>query len=109
MEERIIKCTRCGKKYPSNKMRYVQNAKNLMCVNCIEMIKNPKTEKIEHTDTEENKKVRFKCQKCRHTFMLKRKFNKQCPFCGSQNLINQEWNSDLNSLIEDASNPIYDR
>jgi RNA polymerase subunit RPABC4/transcription elongation factor Spt4 len=107
MVERVIKCNRCGNKYPPEKMRYVQNIKNLMCLNCIEMIKSPKTEKRE--SKKDNIKKRFKCQKCKNTFMLKEKFNKQCPFCGGYDLINQEWNSDLNSLIEDSTNNIYDR
>jgi RNA polymerase subunit RPABC4/transcription elongation factor Spt4 len=105
--ERIIKCNKCGIKHSSDRMRYVQNTKNLMCLDCIEKIKKPQTVYPEKTETKDIKK-RFRCKKCKHTFMLKEKFNKQCPFCGGYDLISQEWNSDLNTLIEDASNRIYD-
>jgi len=106
MEERLMKCNRCGKKQPVNNMRYLQSIKNMMCLDCINKIKSPKTEMKKEEGS--NDKLRFKCQKCKHKFMLKEKYNKQCPFCGGFDLISQEWNSDLDALIDDSTQKIYD-
>lgn len=57
----------------------------------------------------ERKKIRYKCQKCNHIVCIKEGFNKQCTFCGGTNLVSQEWNSDLDKLIEESSDKVYER
>jgi len=109
MVERLLKCKRCGEKLPPEKMRYLESAKNLICVKCVEKFKHPSFEpkKVED-EAETKKKHRYKCQKCKHITQIKEGFNKQCSFCGGFDLILQEWNSDLDRLINDSSKSIYD-
>ncbi len=112
MVERVLTCKHCGGKYPPEMMRYFQDAKNLMCTECVRNIKNPKKESREERKSENNeedsKKHRFKCQKCSHIFQIKEGFKEQCPYCSDIDLISQEWNSDLDALIDDSSKSIYD-
>ena len=109
MEERTLICRRCGKKHPPSNMRYFQDAKNLICVNCVEKIKNPSKAKETEDENEEKKKRRYKCTKCKHIFMIKDGFNKQCPFCAGFDITSQEWNSDLDTLINESSGKEFDR
>ncbi|MFT4303174.1 MAG: hypothetical protein ACMXYG_01295 [Candidatus Woesearchaeota archaeon] len=105
--DRLITCRKCGNKYPPNKMKYLTDVKNLLCVHCIDKIKGPtKTENKQKT--EEKQKIRYKCQKCKHIVRIKEGFPKLCSFCGSNNLIEQDWNSDLDNLIEESTKKIYD-
>jgi DNA-directed RNA polymerase subunit RPC12/RpoP len=112
MEEKLILCTRCGKKYPSGQMRYFQDVKNIMCVNCVEKIKHPTHTKEELAPAAPKdakpKRTRYKCKRCKHTFQLKENFNKVCPFCSSTTLEVYEWNSDLDGLISDSTQRMYD-
>jgi DNA-directed RNA polymerase subunit RPC12/RpoP len=107
MTERLITCRRCGKKVPTDRMRYFKDAKNLICVDCIEKIKNPKKDIVKPSEDKTEKKKRYKCNKCKHIFTLKPNFNKQCPYCGGTKVTLQEWNSDLDALIEESGKSIY--
>ncbi|MCB9358732.1 hypothetical protein H6503_02280 [Candidatus Woesearchaeota archaeon] len=106
--DRLITCRKCGKKYPPNKMRYLNSAKNLLCIDCVDKIRSPPKDVPKKTAGEERRKLRFKCNKCKHIVRIKEGFPKQCSFCGGTNLIEQDWNSDLDNLIEDAGKKIYD-
>ena len=106
MEEPSIRCSRCGKKHPPGKIKYFQDAKNMLCLECIDKIRIPASFKIEPID--QRKKIRYKCQKCKHVLLIKESFPKQCTFCGGQNLVLQGWNSDLDSLINESTKSEYD-
>jgi len=108
MVERVLKCRKCGEKQPPSKMRYLQDTKNLICIDCVRKIKNPPKEEEVKKEADNKGKSRYKCQKCKHIFMIKEGYQKQCPFCSGFNLILQEWNSDLDALIKDSSKSIYD-
>jgi DNA-directed RNA polymerase subunit RPC12/RpoP len=108
MTENTLKCSRCGKRHPLSLMKYFQDAHHIMCVECIEKIRTP-LNKNRSSDKQEKKKKRYKCQRCKHICQIKEGFRKQCSFCGSTELIIQEWNSDLDALIKDSSRKEYDR
>ncbi len=107
MVDREITCPKCKEKYPASDMRYFKTAENLMCKHCVEKIKTQIPEKSNEEIKDANSKTRLKCNKCKHIFTLKAKFNKQCPFCGGHDMTEQTWNSDLDNLIDDSSNPNY--
>jgi DNA-directed RNA polymerase subunit RPC12/RpoP len=107
--ERGIMCMKCGKRFPTSQMKYLHDAKNMMCLDCVEKIKKPLNQQpMESGEKEAPKKLRYKCLRCKHVFMLKDGFSKICPFCSNQNLEKQEWNSDLDNLISESSQRIYD-
>lgn len=107
--DRTIKCSKCGNRYAPGEMRYFQNAKSMICVRCANEVKHirPESAKKEQPETKVEKK-RFKCLKCRHIIMLKPGFSKICSFCGGTNLEPQDWNSDLDNLIDESGRSIYD-
>jgi DNA-directed RNA polymerase subunit RPC12/RpoP len=102
MNEREITCPKCGKKNPSSDMRYFKTANNLMCKHCVAKINSRIPDKTKEEIKDLNAKTRYKCKKCKNIFSLKAKYSKQCPFCGGTEMTEQSWNSDLDSLIDDA-------
>lgn len=106
-------CRKCGKQHPVSKMRYFESVKNLLCLDCIDAIRNPKKNKTPATSSPEKKpspkKRRYKCQKCKHIILIKDGFRKQCGFCGGTDLVIQEWNSDLDNLINESTHKIYEK
>ena len=111
MTDRVMHCRKCGKQYPVSKMRYFESVKNLLCLNCIEALRNPTKKRSIiplKKDAPSRQKKRYKCQKCHHIVLIKDGFQKQCGFCGSTNLVLQEWNSDLDSLINESSHKVYE-
>ena len=109
MAEHGILCTKCGKRFPPSSMKYHHDTKNMMCVDCVEKIKAELNKSaVSSVPKEKGNKVRYKCMRCNHVFMLKESFNKVCPFCSSANLTTQDWNSDLDKLIKESGQRIYD-
>ena len=107
MKEREITCPKCNKKHPISDMRYFKTVNNLMCKDCLNKIQTTIPERTEEEVKDANLKTRYKCIKCEHIFTLKAKFNKQCPFCGSKDLVEKKWNSDLDNLINESSDNQY--
>ena len=106
--DHTITCKKCGEKHTPSKMRYLQDGKTLVCINCVRKMREAKEQKPAHVPPAQRKKTRFKCTKCKHIFSIKDGFPKQCPYCSSFSLVSQEWNSDLDNLIKDAGQKIYD-
>jgi DNA-directed RNA polymerase subunit RPC12/RpoP len=109
--ERGILCKKCGHRYPTTEMTYLHDAKNMMCTGCLNKLKdqiNASSKALAADDKSIKGKERYKCLRCKHVFMLKEGFNKICPYCASPNLGKQDWNSDLDNLIAEAGQKIYD-
>lgn len=105
--DHTVVCKKCGKDTPPSKIRYFQDPKSMICIECVRKIKAAK-EKKEEQPKPEYKKIRYICKKCKHVTTIKENFNKQCSFCGSFDVTKQEWNSDLDTLIKESGQRIYD-
>ncbi len=111
-----LTCSHCKKSFPVKELKY-DIYKNLLCKNCIEFRYNKKgveqkmlTNKPKQTEDPYEKKVKYKCQSCKMSFLLKRRpdIRKRCPYCGRENVIEQDFELSTDELIAEASKKEYD-
>ncbi len=113
-----IACSRCKKSSPIKSMKYDKDGKNLICPECYDYRYNPteakkEAKKMKYVAEEDpyfEKKIKYKCQKCKMGFMIKRRpdLKKRCPYCGGEQIVEQDTELSVNELIREASKKEYD-
>ncbi len=103
----LMYCSKCRKSYPVMDLKYNLSG-SLVCKAC-------RKEKDADEDIFKNDKhkhdsikVKYLCRRCNHAFNLKPNFKQMCPFCGSNQIFNNEFGKDAQSLVEESSDKSYD-
>lgn len=111
-----LTCSKCKRSYPVKELKY-DIYKNLLCNKCLEERYNTKEGVHKMAETKNRKqedpyekKVKYKCQTCKMSFLLKRRpdIRKRCPYCGRENIIEQDFELSVDELIKEASKKEYD-
>lgn len=120
MQDSTLVCGRCKKRTSVSEMRYDKDGKSLICKECYAYrYNNNKLEsfgserkmiKNEKKDPYEGMVVKYRCNICKQNFTLKRRadIRKRCPFCGRENITDQDTDLDADALIREASKKEYD-
>ncbi|MBI2523549.1 hypothetical protein HYW19_04095 [Candidatus Woesearchaeota archaeon] len=102
MEKPVLyTCSLCKLEFPSAKMRYAQDGKKLICIECFNKVYKKKQQEqvaIKEKQSYEysnpsstsgtilNKPILVICTHCRYKFHYKANFKPFCPYCGKSSL-----------------------
>ena len=113
----LYRCAHCTGQFPFGSIRYTNDGKRLVCLDCYARImksseqlkKEPKTEKAKTaplTNSVTDDGIKLICVDCRYKYTLKNPSSHRaiCPYCGRSNLIKDGITTDR--LIEEASQNI---
>jgi hypothetical protein len=120
-----IICKKCRQKIPLDRVRYDQNGRDLICLDCYDKLQwamkkagfaerkdpspsvrlTPPKEKPVQKPKAQVDKQKYICMNCRYKFSLRKdgEHVKRCPYCGKDNL--EEDNFNIHKLIEESDLP----
>lgn len=122
-------CSSCRKEFPSEKIRYTQDGKRLICVECSTAVKGSviketnalKTSSVTNVVKQQPKvvvaanpdaPVSLMCISCKYKFTTKKSKLKSgviCPYCGKDKLMRNDTSATkLNKLISESGDSRYD-
>ncbi len=81
---RSMRCVRCTKDYPFDKVRYLPNGRGFACLSCLGIVERER----EQLNRIEERSFTYQCVDCRYQF--KRSLAnapRSCPQCGSKRMI----------------------
>jgi len=98
---RLLRCSRCGKEYPFDKVRYLPTGNGVACTACLGVVERERQE-IARID---ERQITYQCIDCRHQFRRSLLHAPRgCPECGSRRLLKAERLTST-SLLRAADDP----
>lgn len=104
----LYECSICKDKFKFGKMRYSNNGRRLLCLDCYKRALKKENEKMVKLVTEPKinkfgEAVKVICIDCRYKFSIRKgsKVNLKCPYCGKDKLMKDETTAE--KLIDEVS------
>lgn len=95
-------CNLCRKSVPFEKVRYFNDGKRLICLDCYDKLAKENKARVEQVKKEEAvaKKVdsmKVKCMHCSYKFNLKAipRTGVRCPYCGGEDVMRDDTTADM--------------
>jgi predicted SprT family Zn-dependent metalloprotease len=100
-------CTRCNKNVSFKDVRYKNNGKDLICVECHEAVikkqlVSEKPQEAQTTTAGNIVKDKYICTKCRYKFVYKpSSADLKCPYCSCPEVLKDDYNAE--KLLQEAT------
>jgi DNA-directed RNA polymerase subunit RPC12/RpoP len=100
---RLMHCSRCGKDYPFDQVRYLPTGSGVACVTCLGVVQRER-HALEHID---ERQLTYQCVDCRYQFRRSLLHAPRgCPQCGGKRLLKAESGKLTSaSLLRAATDP----